>query len=242
MRLTATVSISVLDPVGAEVGVVLAPVRKAAGEHTLRYDPAPLADGSYQLALRAVAADGREASALAGVLVSRTLGSLALAPAAFSPNGDGRQDRLAVRFALAAPAAVRVRVLRDGKYVTTLANGQRNPGPQRVDWDGSKRLGRLLDGSYEAVVEATDSVGVSTLRLPFVSDTRVPVVRVLGGRPLRLWVSEPSVVTLRVNGRSLRHEAAAPGELRVDWRGAASYVRAVAWDAAGNVSRPALRR
>jgi hypothetical protein len=238
----ATVSIGVFDPVGSEVGQALSPTRKAAGEHTLAYRPSLLADGSYQLMLRAVGSDGREVTAIIGLLVSRTLGSLSVAPTAFSPNADGRKDRLAVRFDLASAADVRVRILRDGKYVTTLAKGLLGPGPQRLDWDGSKRLGRLLDGSYEAVVEATDTVGLSTLRLPFVSDTRVPVVRVLTGRPLRLWVSEPSVLTLRVNGRSLRQEALQPGELRVAWQGPAGRVRAVAWDAAGNVSRPAVRR
>jgi len=135
-----------------------------------------------------------------------------------------------------------VRVLRDDKYVATLANGPLGPGAQTLDWDGSKRLGRLLDGSYEAVVEATDTIGLSALRLPFVSDTHAPVVRVLKGRPLRLWLSEPSLVTLRVNGVALRQDVKRAGEVRVAWRGSAGRVRAVAWDAAGNVSRPALRR
>ena len=79
------------------------------------------------------------------------------------------------------------------------------------------------------------------LRLPFLSDTTAPQVRVLKGRPLRLWVSEPSLLTLRVNGVPLRQEAKRAGELRVVWSGPAGRVRAVAWDAAGNVSRPAVR-
>jgi hypothetical protein len=66
-------------------------------------------------------------------------------------------------------------------------------------------------------------------------------VRILKGRPLRVWVSEPSFLTLRVNGVPLRQEAKRAGELRVAWQGAASRVRVVAWDAAGNVSRPAVR-
>ena len=236
----ATVSVDAYDSVGANVATVLRPTRKATGEHTLTYDPLPLIDGSYELVLTALAADGTAATATAGLRVSRTLGSLVV-PSAFSPNRDGRKDRLPVRFSLTNQADVRVRVLRDGKYVTTIVKGQLGPGPQRLDWDGSKRLGRLLDGSYEAVVEATDSVGLSALRLPFVSDTRVPVVRVLPGRPLRVWVSEPSLLTLRVNGKSLRQEALRAGELRVGWPGPAGHVRAVAWDAAGNVSKPAVR-
>jgi hypothetical protein len=238
----ATVSISVLDPIGADLGYVQRPGRKAAGQHTVSFAGAALGDGTYRLFLRALGDDGTEVSSTVDVLVSRTLGSFAVKPVAFSPNADGRVDRLRLTFTLSSPAAVRVRVLRKGKYVTTLANGQLLPGPQRLEWNGSKRIGRLLDGEYEAVVEATDTVGVSTLRLPFLSDTRAPSVRVLKGRPLRLWVSEASLVTLRVNGVPLRQEAKRAGELRVAWRGPAGRVRAVAWDAAGNVSPPAVRR
>jgi hypothetical protein len=238
----ATVSISILDPIGSDFGFLLQPVRQPAGTHSATFAAASLADGAYQLFLKARADDGTEVTSTTNVLVSRTLGQLKVAPASFSPNGDGRKDRLSVAFTLSSPAFVRVRVLRDGKYVTTLANAELQPGAQRLDWDGAKRIGRLLDGGYEAVVEATDTVGLSTLRLPFASDTRVPVVRVLEGRPLRVWVSEPSLLTLRVNGVGLRQDVKRAGEVRVAWRGPAGHVRVVAWDAAGNVSRPALRR
>jgi hypothetical protein len=238
----ATVSISVLDAVGGDLGYLVGPARKPAGTHTVAFAGAALADGSYQLFLKARGDDGTEVTSVTTVLVTRTLGRFSVAPAAFSPNGDGRKDRLGVSFTLASPASVRVRVLRDGKYVTTLTKGDFSPGPQRLDWDGAKRVGRLLDGSYEAVVEATDPVGLSSFRLPFASDTRAPVVRVLKGRPLRVWLSEPATLTMRVDGVSLRQEARRAGEIRVAWRGPASTVRVVAWDAAGNVSRPALRR
>jgi hypothetical protein len=237
----ATVSVSILDPVGADLGYLQRPARRAAGQHTVKFTGAAVADGSYQLFIKAVGDDGTEATSIATVLVSRTLGSFAVKPAAFSPNADGKADRLRLSFVLSSPAAVRVRVLRDGKYVTTLMNSQLGPGPQRLDWNGSKRIGRLLDGDYEAVVEATDTVGLSALRLHFVSDTRAPRVRVLKGKPLRLWVSEPSLLTLRVNGVPFRQEAKRAGELRVVWTGPAGRVRVVAWDAAGNVSRPAAR-
>jgi N-acetylmuramoyl-L-alanine amidase len=237
----ATVTVSVLDTVGSNFGYVLRPTRQQPGQHTARFTAGALADGSYQLLLSARGDDGTEVTSLVSVLVSRTLGSLAVKPAAFSPNGDGKLDRLAVTFALAAPADVRVRVLRDGKYVTTLANTHLDPGVQRFDWDGAKRIGRLLDGSYETVVEATDAIGLSTLRLPFVSDTHAPVVRILKGKPLRVWVSEPSMLTLRVNGMPLRQDATRVGEQRIAWGGPAGRVRVVAWDAAGNTSRPAVR-
>ncbi len=238
----ATVSISVLDSIGSDFGFLQQPVRQAAGTHTATFKGETLGDGSYQLLVKARGDDGTEINTVTNVLVTRTLGQLSVTPAAFSPNGDGRKDRLTVAFTLSSPAAVRVRVLRDGKYVATLTNAELQPGPQRLDWNGAKRVGRLLDGSYEAVVEATDTLGLSALRLPFASDTRAPVVKVLKGRPLRVWVSEPSLLTLRVDGTSLRQDATKAGEVRVAWRGPAGRVRAVAWDAAGNVSRPALRR
>jgi hypothetical protein len=237
----ATVTISVLDTVGSNFGYVLRPTRLEPGQHTARFTAGALADGSYQLLLSARGDDGTEATSLVSVLVSRTLGSLAVKPAAFSPNGDGKLDRLKVSFSLTAPAEVRVRVLREGKYVTTLANTTLQPGVQRLDWDGAKRIGRLLDGSYETVVEATDPIGRSTLRLPFVSDTHAPVVRILKGKPLRVWVSEPSMLTLRINGTPLRQEALRAGEQRILWNGPAGRVRVVAWDAAGNTSLPAVR-
>ena len=217
-------------------------MRKDAGQHVVTFGAPGLVDGTYQLYVVARSATGVEVTDLLTVVVSRTLGKVGLAPAAFSPNADGRRDRLAVSFSLAAEADVRIRVLRStGAYVTTLVNGRLPVGLQRLQWDGSKRLGRLLDGDYRAVVEATDALGTSRIDVPFASDTRKPVVRVLPGRPLRVWVSEPAELTLRVDGRSLKHAAAAAGEVRIPWPGPAGRVRVVAWDAAGNVSAPAVR-
>jgi hypothetical protein len=119
--------------------------------------------------------------------------------------------------------------------------GALETGPHSVRWDGSKRVGRLLDGSYTAAVEATGSTTTSIVSLPFVSDTHAPVVRILVGRPLRVWVSKPATLTLRVDGTAVTQAARAAGVVRVRWQGPASRVRVVAWDDAGNVSRPAVR-
>ena len=51
-----------------------------------------------------------------------------------------------------------------------------------------------------------------------------------------------SRVTLRFGTRSLVHEALAAGETRVPTAPRVGLVRAVAWDAAGNVSIPASKR
>ena len=110
------------------------------------------------------------------------------------------------------------------------------PGAQRIEWDGTKRVGRLRDGDYEVVVEATDAIGTGVVRLPFSSDTRAPEVRIVSAKPLKLWVSEPAMLTLRVDGQSVKRAALAEGELRVPGHRSAARVRAVAWDAAGNKS------
>jgi hypothetical protein len=110
-----------------------------------------------------------------------------------------------------------------------------------VRWDGSKRLGRLLDGSYTAEVDVTDAAGESSFAVPFASDTRRPVVTVPPGSPLRVRVSEPALLTLLVGGRPLRRTVTAAGLVRIPGAGAARRVRVVAWDAAGNVSRPVVR-
>jgi N-acetylmuramoyl-L-alanine amidase len=237
----ATVSISVLDVAGAPIVEVLAPVRQSAGEHTAAFAATDLPDGAYALRVAAVGDDGAEVSGQVQVTVTRTLGSVALAPAAFSPNRDGRADRLTVSFRLATPADVKIRVLRDGRWVATPFAGSLVAGPRLVHWDGAKRLGRLRDGAYTAVVEATDTLTTSSSTLPFAADTRAPVVRVLPGRPLRVWVSEPATLTLRVDGRPARVEARRAGAVRVPGDRGASHVRVVAWDAAGNVSIPARR-
>ncbi|HVM69158.1 MAG TPA: hypothetical protein VM204_04900, partial [Gaiellaceae bacterium] len=167
---------------------------------------------------------------------------VSVAPPAFSPNGDGRADTIQFRFALAKPADVRLRVLRDGKWVVTPLQGALPVGRQRVVWDGTKRLGRLLDGAYAAELEATDEVATARVSLPFTSDTKAPVVRIVKRNPLRLWVSEPARLTLRVGGVSHTREVTAPGETTVPRVSRKGGVRVVAWDAAGNRSAPVSRR
>ena len=100
----------------------------------------------------------RQATASTQLAISRTLGSTAATRLAFSPNADGFADRIGFSFELAAPAEIRVRILKQGKWVATPFKGPLEPGPHKVEWDGVKRVGRLLDGEYEAVVEANGRV------------------------------------------------------------------------------------
>jgi hypothetical protein len=173
--------------------------------------------------------------------VNRTLGTVVLTPGAFSPNGDGRLDRLAVTFGLTAPADVRLRIERDGRWVATPVTGSLQTGLQRLAWDGSRSDGRLRDGEYRAVVEATTAAGTIAYGVPFFVDTTAPRVRILPTRGLRIEVSEPATLTLVVDGRALRRDVRRAGIVRIPWAGTPRRARVVAWDAAGNTSGPVTR-
>ena len=101
---------------------------------------------------------------------------------------------------------------------------------------------RVTLSCVEAVVEATDAIATSRLAVPFGSDTRRPQVKIVQRFPLRVWVSEPSRLTLRFGARSLVYEATAPGTARIRNAPRLGIVRAVAWDAAGNTSIPKSKR
>jgi hypothetical protein len=77
--------------------------------------------------------------------------------------------------------------------------------------------------------------------VPFTSDSTAPRVAFLPGRGIRLQVSEPGRLFLRIDGARVERVVAKAGVVRVRWQGAARRVRVVAEDAAGNRSKPALR-
>ena len=237
----ANVAVRVVDVLGAEVAA-FPRAWKRAGEHVLRFDPAALADGIFRIELAANATGGRIATSATQLAVTRTLGSVAVTRLSFSPNADGRADQISFKFALAAPAEVRVRVLKNGKWVATPFAGPLEPGVRKVDWNGVKRVGRLVDGIYEAVVEATDPIATSTVALPFAADTRQPKLRIVQRSPLRIWVSEPARLTLRFGTRGLAFDAKVAGTTRIPNAPRLGLVRAVAWDPAGNKSIPASKR
>ena len=236
------VTVTLRDVSGAEVAKIANKAWKRAGEHAIRFDPAHLPDGVFQIEILATATGARQATATTQIVVSRTLGKVTAARLAFSPNGDGRADRIGFSFVLAAPAQIRLRILKQGKWVATPFTGPLEAGARKLEWDGAKRVGRLLDGEYEAVVEAIDAFATTTVAVPFSADTREPKVRILQRSPLKLWLSEPATVTLRFGTRRLVYNAVALGEARVLKAPKLGLVRAVAWDAAGNKSKPASRR
>jgi N-acetylmuramoyl-L-alanine amidase-like protein len=237
----ANVTVEVTDVIGGVLATVVDRVWTRAGLHTVTIDGAALADGDYNVVITARTPAGVSVQKVAPLSVNRTLGLVTAEPAAFSPNGDGRRDRLRLSFALAAPADVRVRIERDDRWVASPLAGGFGVGTQTFLWDGSRAAGSLRDGSYEAVVEATGATGVISYGVPFVSDTVAPRVRILSGKGLRVEVSEPSMLTFVIDGRPMRREVEKPGVVRIPWSGSAARVRVVAWDAAGNASGPVVR-
>jgi hypothetical protein len=230
---TATVTGTLLDANGVLLGTLGTPGKLAAGEHSLAFDGLGQPDGVYTIVVTAVDAAGVTVSSQLAIAVTRTLAGAALQPPLLTPNGDGSGDALTVTFQLAAPATVRLRVLRDGKWVATPYTGPLPAGPQSLGWNGAKRVGKTLDGAYTAAIDATDAVGTATVSLPFVLDAPPPVVK-LAARPVRLWVSEEATVTVRVNGSLRRLQATGPGFLPLTGIRMVKSLVVVARDAGGN--------
>ena len=238
---SANVTIQVTDSIGGVAATLLDRVWTGGGQHTVELDGAVLADGLYNVFVTARTPAGASVQKVISLSVNRTLGLVTAAPLAFSPNGDGRRDGLVLGFALTAPAEVRIRIEREGRWVASPLLASYPIGTQRFVWDGMRSTGLIRDGEYIAVVEATAGPGAISFGVPFVADSTAPRIRILPGRGLRVSVSEPSVLTLVVDGSALRREVRRAGVVRIPWGGPATRVRAVAWDAAGNSSGPVVR-
>jgi hypothetical protein len=230
------VSATLTDPYGIPVTLFTQP--RPAGANVYTFDPRDLASGAYTITLEATAAGGRGTTASIPLAVNLLVAGLAASADVFSPNGDGRLDTLALRFELAAPTSVKLRVLKDGKWITTLFEGSLPAGPQVIPWDGRKRIGRLVDGTYEAELAISGFVQ----RAPFRSDSTAPRLRVQRLRPARLWVSEPADVVLTVDGNRRRVRRDRAGAFAVPGPRPRRVLRAAARDAAGNASEPLVEK
>ncbi len=85
-------------------------------------------------------------------------------PTTFSPNGDGVQDTLRVRYTVPRPTHARLRVTRAGKgrALRTVDLGWHSRGTYRWTWDGRNDRGRLLgQGMYLVELVLPNGTGVA---------------------------------------------------------------------------------
>jgi len=233
----ANVKADVLEPA---TGVVVAPLElprwRRAGEHTAAFDGLGLPDGVYAIRLTARASGSADVTTDVTIGVTRTLGSLSVTPEVFTPQRPDSPTSLAISFTLSQPAAVIVRVLREGRSVTVPFSGLLTEGPQLVDWNGSKPSGSIGDGDYEVIVEATDAIGTTRLQAPFTRDATPPRVTLVSRKPAVLAFDGPARVTGLANNARRAFEVRAAGKVRVpgieEIRTLTLFVR----DAAGNLT------
>jgi len=243
LSVPANVTVEVADGAGTVLATLIDRVFQSAGKHTATIDGAAFADGVYTVTVRARTASSSEVVQTVPIVVSRTLGLVSAAPATFSPNGDGRNDQLEIGFGLSVPATVTVRIVRDGRWVAAPVLGASFPmGEQRIIWDGTRSEGRLRDGTYEAVVDVTDGIGTVSFGVPFATDTTAPRVRIVRDSKVRVVVSEAATVAVTVGVRTFQRQLKRPGTVIVALPRPGTRVQAVATDAAGNASQPAVWR
>ena len=147
LNVSANVTVQIVDSIG---GVITTPTDRVwthAGQHTLVIDGSGLPDGSYSVVITARTVAGAMAQKIVPLTVNRTLGVVAVSPTVFSPNGDGRKDRLVLTFSLAAPADVRIRIVRSDRWVASPFAASFLPGAQRLVWDGVRSSGVIRDGA-----------------------------------------------------------------------------------------------
>jgi flagellar hook assembly protein FlgD len=152
----ASVTATVADESGAIVATLFADQRQSPRLISFTWAADGIADGRYTLKVSARGDDGRTASAQAAVLVDRTLASLAVSPAAFTP---GNGATMAITFTLATAARVSVQIAQNGQPVAAVFSGQLDAGPQQVTWDGTTPSGPASPGHYDVLVTVTDQLG-----------------------------------------------------------------------------------
>lgn len=211
---------------------------KPAGEHRFDFAAENFSDGAYTISLHA--RNGGEVSTTVPLTVNRTLGYLGSPQPLVSPNGDGRLDTLTAGFLLGAPSDVRVRIVRNGKWVATVFRGELGAGQQALTWDGRKPHGRLRDGAYELEVTATSGLGSVSQRTPVTVDTQGPELRLLSIQRVRVRVNEPGRLVVNLNGRWRTIDRTRAGVALIPRPAVVRKLRVVMRDLAGNASAPLM--
>ena len=172
---------TLLDATGVQLAEVLpADPRRLPASTQLTFDGLGQPDGIYTIVLTAVDAGGVSVSEQLQIAITRTLGAAALSPAVLTPNGDGGADELTGEL----PARRSRRPCGCGccatdKWVATPLHGAAPAGPAEPHLGRHQARRQTPDGSYTAVIEATDAVGTAIVSLA------VPVGRAPAGDQAR---------------------------------------------------------
>ena len=155
--------VTTLDgPGGARITLANGP--ESPGMHTLTWNGAaggaPAAEGNWTFTVAGT--DDRDVTTRAERTFSLddTLSSLAVA--------TGDHGRPTATFRLTRAAKILVQIQRpNGVTVATLRSGRRAAGPVTATWRGRIGRRRASGGRYQVAVQATSSVGTSSLVAPF---------------------------------------------------------------------------
>jgi hypothetical protein len=176
---------------------------RAAGDYQILFggivDDRTLPDGTYQLVVEAKDQNGRvETTPLTLTITGADtslpeLHNFTVFPDNFTPNQDGINDRVSIRYYLTKTAQVTVYITDgthkypvDEKKQTTLLtdNNLSAVGPHEYDYDGGIDLGAPPppDGNYTVVAEAVDAVGnVVRQEHPLtIKDGGIPLAHIIG--------------------------------------------------------------
>ena len=228
------VSIYLLDPQNKRF-VVRENLERAAGDYEIQFggvvNDRMLADGQYQVVVEAKDARGDSQSLRQPLTITNAdttlpeLQNLTVAPAVFTPNRDGVDDRVTIRYYLTKPAKVRVFLTdaaRKNQYpieerkVTRVTdeNGWLVPGSHEYDYDGGidRDAPPPDDGDYTVVAISQDQVGnvVREERPLKIQDGGVPRATIVGagvefapsvvqlGQPLYFTVTVKNIGTVPI--------------------------------------------
>jgi hypothetical protein len=140
--------------VGVPVSTLFIDQLQSAKRQSFVFVADALPDGAYVFRVTGRLRSGASETLERDFVVDRTLSAVAVSPATFSPNGDGRDDTAALSYALAGPAQVTVQVEQEGRVVAMLSTAFLEAGTHQAAWDGNTLEGPAPDGAYDLVVLA----------------------------------------------------------------------------------------
>jgi flagellar hook assembly protein FlgD len=131
-------------------------------------------EGRYALVAELRDAAGNVNEQRREVTIDRTLSFARPAPPAFSPNGDGIRDSVALAFKLTRKATVNVVVTSGGDTLRTFKLGELAAGSRKAAWNGKVAGEVVAAGRYRYTVTAESAVGVVTASAPVDVDLARP--------------------------------------------------------------------